>query len=260
MIDTSDTASASAAPLAGRIVLVTGASRGIGRAGALALAKAGAHVIATGRTQGALEELDDEIQGATGEHATLIPFNLTDGDGVDRLGGALFERFGRLDGLVHAAASLGVLTPVAHMSPKDWTSVVAMNFTAVYRLIRSLEPLLRASDAGRAVFLTSSVATTPRAFWGPYAATKAGMENLVRCWADELESTSVRVAVLDPGRMRTRMRAQAFPGEDPETLPDPAEIGPTVVELCRPGRTPPTETVRFSSSARPSASGSAAPS
>jgi NAD(P)-dependent dehydrogenase (short-subunit alcohol dehydrogenase family) len=237
-------------PLSGRIALVTGASRGIGRASALALAKAGAHVVATARTQGALEELDDEILAATGENATLVPFDLADGDAVDRLGGALFERFGRLDALVHAAAWLGVLTPVSHMAPKDWTRILAANFTAPYRLIRSFEPLLRASDAGRAVFLTSSVASTPRAYWGPYAATKAGMENLVRCWADELETTPIRVAVLDPGRMRTRMRAQAFPGEDPDTLPDPALIGPTVVELCRPDRTPPVETVRFANATR----------
>ncbi len=253
-----------AQPLSGRIVLVTGASRGIGRASALALAQAGAHVVACGRTQGALEELDDEIRAATaGGGATLTPFDVTDGDAIDRLGGALFERFGRLDGLVHAAASLGVLTPVSHMGPKDWTKVVATNLTPVYRLIRSFEPLLRLSDAGRAVFVTSGVASRPRAFWGGYAATKAAMETLVRCWADELESTPVCISVLDPGRMRTRMRAEAYPGEDPETLPDPAEIGPTVVELCRPDLTPPAETVRFvsatSASAAPATPSSGSP-
>lgn len=239
------TESSSSLPLAGRIVLVTGASRGIGRACALALAKAGAHVIAAARTSGALEELDDEIRSATGESATLTPFDLADGEAVDRLGGAIFERFKRLDGLVHAAATLGMLTPVSHMSPRDFDRTVQLNLTASYRLIRSFEPLLRASDAGRAVFLTSSVASKPRAYWGAYAATKAGMEQLVRTWADEVEFTGIRAVLLDPGRMRTRMRAEAFPGEDPATLPDPAEIGPLVVDLCRPDKTPPSEIVRF---------------
>jgi NAD(P)-dependent dehydrogenase (short-subunit alcohol dehydrogenase family) len=242
------TESASPLPLADRLILVTGASRGIGRASALALAKAGAHVIATARTQGGLEELDDEIRRETGNGATLVPLDLADGDKIDQLGGLLFERFKRLDGLVHAAATLGLLTPVSHMSPRDWDRVVRLNFTASYRLIRSLEPLLKESDAGRAVFLTSSVATTPRAFWGAYAATKAGMEVLVRTWADEVDITPIRAAILDPGRMRTRMRAEAFPGEDPETLPDPAEIGPLIVDLCRPDKEPP-KAVRFQASA-----------
>jgi NAD(P)-dependent dehydrogenase (short-subunit alcohol dehydrogenase family) len=232
-------------PLADRLILVTGASRGIGRASALALAKAGAHVIATARTQGGLEELDDEIRRETGEGATLVPLDLADGDKIDQLGGLLFERFKRLDGLVHAAATLGLLTPVSHMSPRDWDRTVRLNLTASYRLIRSFEPLLKASDAGRAVFLTSSVATKPRAFWGAYAATKAAMEVLVRTWADEVDITPIRAAIVDPGRMRTRMRAEAFPGEDPQTLPDPAEIGPLIVDLCRPDRAPPNETVRF---------------
>jgi NAD(P)-dependent dehydrogenase (short-subunit alcohol dehydrogenase family) len=241
------TDSLASCPLSGRIVLVTGASRGIGRASALALAEAGAHVIAVARTQGGLEELDDAIRTATGEGATLVPLDLADGDAIDQLGGALFDRFKKLDGLVHAAATLGLLTPVSHMSPREWDKTAQLNLTATYRLIRSFEPLLRASDAGRAVFLTSSVATKPRAFWGPYAATKAGMEALVRAWADEVEFTGVRAVLLDPGRMRTRMRAQAFPGEDPTTLPDPAESGPLVVELCRPDRAPPSETVRYAS-------------
>ena len=226
-------------PLSSRLVVVTGASRGIGRASALALAKAGAHVIAVARTQGGLEELDDEIQRETGEGATLVPLDLADGDKIDQLGGLLFERFKRLDGLVHAAATLGLLTPVSHMSPRDWDRTVQLNLTASYRLIRSFEPLLKASDAGRAVFLTSSLATTPRAFWGAYAATKAGMEVLVRIWTDEVDITPIRTAIVDPGRMRTRMRAEAFPGEDPETLPDPAEIGPLIVDLCRPDKEPP---------------------
>ncbi len=232
-------------PLAGRIALVTGASRGIGRASALALARAGAHVIAAARTQGGLEELDDEIRQATGERATLTPFDLVDGGAIDRLGGALFERFGRLDILLHAGATLGTLTPVSHMEPRPWAKAVAINLTAPYRLIRSLEPLLRVSDTGRAIFVTTGAVARPRAFWGPYAATKAGMETLVKTWADEMENTNVRPILVDPGAMRTRMRAEAYPGEDPETLPDPSEIGPLMVELADPARAAPGETVSF---------------
>lgn len=233
-------------PLKDRIALVVGASRGIGYESALALAKAGAHVVATARTQGGLEELDDAIFAATGKHATLVPFDLVDGGGIDRLGGAIFERFGRLDIWVHAAATLGAagLTPVAHAEPRGFAKIEKTNLTAVYRLIRSLEPLLRMSDAGRAIHLTSSLATTPRAFWGAYAATKAGAEALMKCWADEIETTDVRVSIVDPGRMRTAMRAQAFPGEDPETLPHPSEIAPLIVELARGDLTPPL-TVSF---------------
>ena len=228
-------------PLKDRIALVVGASRGIGYESALALAKAGAHVVATARTQGGLEELDDAIYAATGKHATLVPFDLVDGGGIDRLGGAIFERFGRLDIWVHTAATLGAagLTPVAHAEPRGFAKIEKTNLTAVYRLIRSLEPLLRLSDAGRAIHLTSSVATKPRAFWGAYAATKAGAEALVKCWADEIETTSVRACIVDPGRMRTAMRAQAFPGEDPETLPHPSEIAPLIVELARGDLEPP---------------------
>lgn len=228
-------------PLAGRIALVTGASRGIGYASALALAKAGAHVIATGRTQGGLEELDDEIFKATGEHATLAPFDLVDGGAIDRLGGAMYERFGKLDILVHAAAMLGPLTPASHMDPRQFDKVLAVNLKAPYRLIRSFEPLLRASDAGRAIFLTSHVGRDPRAFWGGYAATKAGMEAYVKAWADELENSPIRVSLLDPGRMRTDMRREAYPGEDKTHLTDPAEIGPLIVELANPELTPDLE-------------------
>jgi len=233
-------------PLENRIALVVGASRGIGYESALALAKAGAHVIATARTQGGLEELDDAIYAATGKHATLVPFDLVDGGGIDRLGGAIFERFGRLDIWVHTAATLGAagLTPVAHAEPRGFAKIEKTNLTAVFRLIRSLEPLLRASDAGRMIHLTSSIASAPRAFWGAYAATKAGAEALVKCWADEIESTPVRACIVDPGRMRTAMRGQAYPGEDPETLPHPSVIGPLIVELARPDRTPPL-TVSF---------------
>ena len=233
-------------PLKDRIALVVGASRGIGYESALALAKAGAHVVATARTQGGLEELDDAVFSATGQHATLVPFDLVDGGGIDRLGGAIFERFKKLDVWVNAAATMGPsgLTPVAHADPREFAKVEKVNFTAVYRLIRSLEPLLRASDAGRAIHLTSSVATSPRAFWGMYAATKAGAEALVKAWADEVESTPIRVSIVDPGRMRTALRAQAFPGEDPQTLPHPSEIGPLMVELARGDMTPPL-TVQF---------------
>jgi NAD(P)-dependent dehydrogenase (short-subunit alcohol dehydrogenase family) len=219
-------------PLTDKIALVTGASRGIGRAAALALAKAGAQVVAVARTEGALTELDDEIRQATGRSATLVPLDIADGDALDQLGYALHQRFGRLDVLVHAAAILGPLTPVSHLEPKHWERVVAVNLTATYRLIRTTEPLLRAAPAGRGVFLTTSRAHKPRAFWGAYGATKAGLENLVRTWADELEHTTVRAVLLEPGAMRTKMRAEAMPGEDPATLPDPAEIAPLIVELA----------------------------
>lgn len=222
-----------ALPLSDRIALVTGASRGIGRASALALAEAGAHVIAVARTQGGLEELDDEIRARTGQSATLVPLDIADGDALDKLGFAIYERFQRLDVLVHAAAILGPMTPVAHIEPKHWDRVVAVNLTATYRLIRTTEPLLRAAPSARAIFLTTGRVARPKAFWGPYGATKAAMENLVRTWADELEQTKVRAALVDPGAMRTKMRAEAMPGEDPETLPDPAEIGPLIVELAQ---------------------------
>jgi NAD(P)-dependent dehydrogenase (short-subunit alcohol dehydrogenase family) len=219
-------------PLAGKIALVTGATRGIGRACAVALAAAGAQVIAVGRTQGALEELDDEI-GALGlQRPTLVPLDLTEGDTIDVLGAELFNRHGHLDVLVHAAGMLGGLWPVAHIDPKLWDRVVSTNLTAVYRLIRSTEPLLRRAEAGRALFLTSGRAVRPKAFWGSYAATKAGLEALVRCWADEIEHTGVRAVLVDPNQMRTRMRAEAFPGEDPDTLPDPSELGPMIVALA----------------------------
>lgn len=227
------------------IALVTGASRGIGRAAALALAGAGAHVVAVARTQGALEELDDEIRALTGRSATLVPMDLAEGDGIDQLGLAIHQRFGRLDVLVHAAAMLGPMTPVFHIEPKQWDRVVAVNLTASYRLIRSMEPLLRASDRPRAIFLTSGRAIRPKAFWGAYGVTKAGLEHLVRTWADELEQTKVRAVLLDPSVMRTRMRAEAMPGEDPTTLPDPSEIGPLIVELAQADLGLPTASVVF---------------
>lgn len=233
-------------PLAGQAALVTGASRGIGRAAALALGEAGAHIIAVGRTQGALEELDDAILAAGGERATLVPMDLTNGAGVDQLGFEIFQRHKRLDILVHAAAMLGGLRPVAHIPPELWDKILATNLTAVFRLIRSLEPLLKAGDAGRAIFLTSGRAQHPKAFWGSYAATKAALEALVRCWADEVDGSPLRAILLDPGAMRTRMREQAYPGEDPATLTDPAAIGPMIVELAlAPDPGPPTQTVKF---------------
>jgi NAD(P)-dependent dehydrogenase (short-subunit alcohol dehydrogenase family) len=225
-------------PLDGLVALVTGATRGIGRASAVGLAEAGAHVVAVGRTQGALEELDDEIKARTGQGATLVPLDLTKVEDIDVLGGVIHQRWGRLDILVHAAAQLGDLTPVSHTDLKVWDKIAALNLTVPFRLIRSLEPLLRASPAGRPIFLTSGIARRPRAFWGAYAATKAGLEALVTTWADELENTAIRPVLLSPGAMRTKMRAQAFPGEDPETLTAPAEIAPLVVELARPDRSP----------------------
>jgi NAD(P)-dependent dehydrogenase (short-subunit alcohol dehydrogenase family) len=234
-------------PLAGKIALVTGATRGIGRACALALAGAGAHVIAVGRTQGALEELDDEIRSFSLQRPTLVPLDLTDGEAIDVLGHEIFTRHGHLDVLVHAAGMLGGLWPVAHIDPRLWDKVVATNLTSVYRLIRSMEPLLRRADAGRALFLTSGRAVRPKAFWGSYAATKAAVEALVRCWADEIEHTKVRAVLVDPNQMRTRMRAEAFPGEDPDTLPDPSEIGPMIVALAAAADLGlPTSTVLFS--------------
>ena len=233
-------------PLSDRIALVTGASRGIGRAAALALAASGAHIVAVARTPGALEALDDEIRALTGQPATLVPMDIGEAGGLDQLGLAIHQRFGRLDILVHAAAILGPITPVAHIEPQHWDRVMAVNLTASYRLIRSMEPLLRASEHPRAIFLTSGRAVRPKAFWGPYGVTKAALEHLVRTWADELEQTPIRAVLLDPGVMRTRMRAEAMPGEDPMTLPDPSEIGPLIVELAQVDLGAPRASVVFS--------------
>lgn len=233
-------------PLQDQIALVTGASRGIGKASALALAAAGAHIVAVARTQGALEQLDDEVKALTGHSATLVPMDLGEHDGIDQLGLAIHQRFGRLDILVHAAALLGSLTPVSHIEPKHWDRVVSVNLTGTWRLIRSMEGLLRASERPRAIFLTTGRVARPKAFWGLYGATKAGMEHLVRTWADELEQTKIRAALVDPGAMRTRMRAEAMPGEDPAYLPDPAEIGPLIVELAQADLGLPTANVVFS--------------
>jgi NAD(P)-dependent dehydrogenase (short-subunit alcohol dehydrogenase family) len=233
-------------PLKDHIALVTGASRGIGKAAALALANAGAHIVAVARTPGALEALDDEIRAATGQPATLVPMDLGEGGGLDQLGLAIHERFGRLDVLVHAAALLGSLTPVSHIEPKHWDRVVSVNLTGTFRLIRSVEPLLRASERPRAIFLTTGRVARPKAFWGVYGATKAAVEHLVRTWADELEQTKIRAVLLDPDAMRTRMRAEAMPGENPAALPDPSEIGPLIVELAQADLGQPTANVLFS--------------
>jgi len=226
-------------PLTGRLALVTGASRGIGRAIALSLASAGVHVIATARTQGGLEALDDEIFAATGERATLVPLDIRNGDGIDQLGRQIFDRWGKLDILVSAAGDLGALMPVGHLEPRTFERAVAVNLTSNFRLIRSMEPLLRRSDAGRAVFLTTGLARTALPFFSAYGASKAGLENLVQAWSDELAHTPVRTVLLSPGPMRTRMRAQAFPGEDAEALLPPEAIVPTLLELVRPDQEPP---------------------
>jgi NAD(P)-dependent dehydrogenase (short-subunit alcohol dehydrogenase family) len=232
-------------PLEGRTALVTGASRGIGYASALGLAKAGAHVIATARTQGGLEALDDEILKATGARATLVPMAL-EGASIDQLGRAVYDRWGKLDILASVAGDLGTVTPVAHLEPQAWERAVAVNMTANYRLIRSFDPLLRLADAGRAIFVTSGIVRNLHSFWGSYAATKAGLEALVQIYADEVAHTQIRCALLNPGPMRTRMRNLAFPGEDPEDLPPPEAIAPLVVELARGDKEPPAGVVEFS--------------
>jgi NAD(P)-dependent dehydrogenase (short-subunit alcohol dehydrogenase family) len=222
--------------LEGRVALVTGASRGIGRAVAIALARAGAHVIALARTQGALEELDDAIK-EFGTGATLVPCNLKDFDALDRLGASIYERWGKLDAFVGNAGVLGPLTPLAHVSPKQWDEVIAVNLTANWRLLRSLDPLLRASDAGRVVLMTSSAGNRGelRPYWGPYAVSKSGLDALARMYAAETATTSkVKVMLANPGRLRTRMRATAMPAEDPATLKAPEDFAPHVVAMCAP--------------------------
>lgn len=222
--------------LSGRIALVTGASRGIGYHTAKQLAAAGAHVIAVARTVGGLEELDDEIKAAGGQ-ATLVPLDLTDMAGIDRLGGSIHERWGKLDILVANAAILGVVAPIGHVEAKVFDKVMAVNVTATWRLIRSVDPLLRLSDAGRAVVVTSNAAHSARAFWAPYAASKAAVETLMRSWADETRNLRLRVNAFDPGRTRTAMRAQAMPGENPETVPHPSEVAVHMLPLVDPALT-----------------------
>ena len=220
-------------PLSSRIALVTGASRGIGYATARALAKAGAHVIAVARTQGGLEELDDEIR-KDGGAATLVPLNLTDFEGIARLGAALHERHGRLDILVGNAGVAGPSSPLGHIELKPWNDVMAVNVTANFQLIRCMDPLLKMSDAGRAVFVTSAAASKASAYLGPYAASKAALETLARSWAQETANTPLRVNLFDPGPIRTRMRATVFPGEDPLTLDTPDQAAEFIVPMCAP--------------------------
>lgn len=218
-------------PLTDRIALVTGASRGIGAALALELAQAGAHVVAVARTVGGLEELDDRIKAAGGS-ATLVPLDMKDADGIARLALALNERYGRLDILVGNAGVLGTLSPLDHYQPKDFGNIFAVNVTANWQLIRCMNALLQRAEAGRAVFLTSGVAHSGRAYWGPYAATKAALEAMVRTYAAECASTNVRANLFAPGPTRTRMYLSAFPGIDPETVPAPEDVAAAIVPLC----------------------------
>jgi len=219
--------------LSGRIALVTGASRGIGYFLAKGLAAAGAHVVAVARTTGGLEELDDEIK-ASGGQATLVPLDVTDMPAVDRLGGAIHERWGKLDILVANAGILGVISPLGHVEAKVFERVMNINVTSTWRLIRAVDPLLRASDAGRAIVMSSGAAHSARAFWGPYAASKAAVEALVRSWSHETEKLPLRINAVNPGATRTAMRAQAMPGEDPNTLPHPAEVAAKILPLAGP--------------------------
>lgn len=222
--------------LEGRVALVTGASRGIGAAVARLFAAQGAHIVALARTVGGLEELDDAISAAGGS-ATLVPQDLADLDAIDRLGAALHERFGKLDILVANAGVLGVLSPIAHVEQKDWDETMLLNVTVNYRLIRAMEPLLRLSDAGRAIFVTSGASRGPRAYWGPYGTSKVALDYMVGTWAQEVAKTSIRVNLLNPGATRTGMRAAAMPGEDPSTLPAPEDIAPAFLDLASPACT-----------------------
>jgi NAD(P)-dependent dehydrogenase (short-subunit alcohol dehydrogenase family) len=219
--------------LEGRVALVTGASRGLGASAAVALAKEGAHIIATARTEGGLAELDDQIK-AVGGSATLVPIDIRDFDAIDRLGAAIFERWKKLDILIGNAGVLGKLTPMAHVDQKMWDEVMAVNVTANYRLIRSLDVLLRQSDAGRAVFVTSGLANKCWAYWGPYSISKAALEAMVKTYAAEVATTSLRANCFSPGATRTGMRAKAMPGEDPMSLPHPDDVAAQIVPMCEP--------------------------
>ena len=232
------------APLKNRIALVTGASRGIGRAVALGLAKAGVHVVITARSLNGLESLDDEIQAAGGA-ATLLQLDLRKGASIDQLGPTLFQRWQHLDILVANAGILGPLSPLGHVTEDGFLGTIDINLNANWRLIRTLDPLMRKSDAGRAIFVTSGAATGKYAYWGPYAASKAGLEALVKTWAEELANTPVRANLINPGATRTQMRAKAFPGEDPATLPTPDDLVPLFLDLASPSCTRNGEVVNF---------------
>jgi NAD(P)-dependent dehydrogenase (short-subunit alcohol dehydrogenase family) len=222
--------------LAGRLALVTGATRGIGRAVAIAYAREGAHTILVGRTTGALEEVDDEIR-ALGGSATLLTLDLKRHDKIDALGPTIYQRWQKLDILVGNAGILGPLSPLGHVTAEAWDEVLEVNLTANWRLIRTLDPLLRRSDAGRAIFVSSGAAANTRAYWGPYSVSKAALEALAKTWARELESTGVRVNLVNPGATRTGMRAKAFPGEDPAALKAPEDVVETFVRLAEPSCT-----------------------
>lgn len=222
--------------LTSRLVLVTGASRGIGKAVAIAAAKAGAELIITGRTMGALEEVDDDIK-AIGGKATIVEMDMKDYAAMPRLAAAIHNRWGRLDGYVANAAMLSALTPVPHVEEAVWDDNMAVNLTGQWHMIKALDPLLRAAPSGRAVLVSSGAAVGSRPFWGPYAATKAGLEALGRSWAGESEQTNLRINIIDPGGTATGMRASAFPGEKPENLPQPADIAPAFLSLLIEGCT-----------------------
>jgi len=227
-----------------RIVLVTGASRGIGRAAAIALARDGAHVVLVARTVGGLEDIDDEIRKCGGS-ATLVPLDVTNYPGIDQLGATIFGRWGRLDGFLGNAGELGVLTPLAHLDPKVWQKSIDVNVTANWRLIRSLDPLLRKSEAGRVLFISSGAARNFRPYWGSYSIAKAALEALALTYAAECANTNVRVNLFNPGPLRTRMRAKAMPGEDPLTLDPPEAVAPSIVELLSPACSKNGELVSF---------------
>jgi NAD(P)-dependent dehydrogenase (short-subunit alcohol dehydrogenase family) len=214
-----------------RIALITGASRGLGRAIALAFAREGAHVLLLARTRKALEEVDDQVR-AQGGAATLVPLDLANGKAIDALGPMLYERFGKLDVLVGNAAILGGLSPLPHIASANWDRVFAVNVTANWRLIRTLDPLLRRADAGRAIFVTSGVAQSCKAYWAPYSASKAALEALAKTYANETADTLIKVNLVDPGAIATRMRAEAYPGEDPNTLRTPEAVAETFVRLA----------------------------
>lgn len=219
---------------ANRIALVTGASRGIGRAVAIGLAREGAHVILLARTSGALEEVDDEIRSFGGT-ATLVTLDLRKPEKVDALGPTLYQRWGKLDILVANAGVLGPISPLPHITADAWSEVIEVNLTANWRLIRSLDPLLRRADAARAVFVSSGAASAKNAYWGPYAVSKAGLEALVKTYAHEVASTAMKVNLLNPGPVRTTMRMRAYPGENPDTLPPPEALVPLFLDLLDSG-------------------------
>jgi NAD(P)-dependent dehydrogenase (short-subunit alcohol dehydrogenase family) len=231
--------------LAIRIALITGSSRGIGAAVAKRFAAEGAQVILTARTVGGLEEVDDALRGF-GKPATIVPLDLRQGEKIDALGAEIYRRYGRLDVLVGNAAMLGSLSPLAHASPAEFDDIFRVNVTANYRLLRALDPLLRKSDAGRVIMVTSGAAAAPIAYWGPYASSKAALEHLTLTYAAENHQTPIRANLIDPGAVRTRMRAQAFPGENPESLPAPEEITDLFVDLAGP-KAPQGKIIRVSS-------------